>query len=454
MLSDLTEGFSAALSKIGLKKRLTEANVQESVREIRLALIDADVNLEVIKFFIARVKERALKTEVLQSITPGQQFTKILHDELVGILGDAQVSLDLAEPSRMSHILLCGLQGSGKTTTCAKLANRIKDKRDVLLVSLDPYRPAAAEQLKRLASQVGVAYFERGDQKDIKKIIKAAQKHAKREVHNLIIWDTAGRTQVNEELLQELKRIDKLIDPREKILVVDSMTGQQALSVAKSFKETLNITSLIFTKFDSETRGGAVLSVKEVVGAPIKFIGVGEKIDAFDTFVPQRMAERILGMGDIVGLVNKAKEVVDEQQATKMAEKLSKNEFDLQDFLEQLQQLKKMGSLQGILGMLPGVGQKLSNMNIDETQFDKIAPIICSMTTVERKKPFILNNNRKQRISKGSGTTIMEVNRLLKQFQQMKSMVHKMKNPNKMKKMMSQVMGQDFDPSMLESMNR
>ncbi|HMB01782.1 MAG TPA: signal recognition particle receptor subunit alpha, partial [Spirochaetota bacterium] len=369
MLDVLTDKISGVFAKLGRRKRLTEANIKEGIREIRLALIEADANITAIKSFINRVRAKALGTEVLAAVSPVQMFTKIVHESLVEFFGGSQVApLTLAEPTRVSTVLMSGLQGSGKTTTCAKLAYRFRDKRDILLVSLDIHRPAANEQLKILSEQAGVAFFDRGTEQDLKKIIKAAFKYASKNVHNMIIFDTAGRTQIDQTMLDELKLIYKYVKPVENILVCDSMTGQQALSVASEFKQNVPLTSLIFTKFDSDTRGGAALSVKHVVGAPIKYIGTGEGVSQFDEFAPARIADRVLGMGDVVGLVQKAEASLDKEKNEKLAEKLSRKEFDLQLFLDQLQQMNKLGSMQSLLGMLPGMSQKLKNVNIDESQ--------------------------------------------------------------------------------------
>ena len=445
--------MTVVLSKFKLKKRLTEDSIKEGVRDIRLALIEADVNLKVIKSFINRVKEQALGEKVLKNVSSGNMFIKIVHDNLVHFLGgEANSGLILEPPTRVSNILLCGLQGSGKTTTCGKLANHLKKSRDVLLVSLDIYRPAANEQLKVLADQCNVTFYDRKNEKNLKKIIKDTLKYAKEKVYNCIIWDTAGRTQVDTELMKELVQVTQLIDPCENILVVDSLTGQQAVSVAEAFNQAVSITSLLFTKFDSETRGGAVLSVKEIVGVPIKLIGVGEKISDLDEFVPSRIADRMLGLGDVVGLVNKAQEIFDEEQSEKISKKLKNKEFDLQDFFDQIKQLKKFGSMESILNMIPGMSRKINGDNIDESQFDKILYIIQSMTRDEKKRPFIINNKRKQRIALGSGTNIMEINKLLKKFKEIKSMMSKMNSPAKMKKTMKQIIGEDIDTSMLQSM--
>lgn len=453
MLDNFTTKLTTALDKIRFKKRLTEASIQESIRDVRLSLIEADVNLKVVKAFINRVKEDALGEEVLRDVSSGDTFVKIVHDNLKYFLGGEQEpKVTLNAPTKLSHILLFGLQGSGKTTTCGKLALRLKANRDVLLVSLDIYRPAANEQLKILAEQAGVTFYDREEEKNLKKIIKGATSFAKKKVFNCIIWDTAGRTQVDKDLMTELKQVEKWVQPSESILVVDSMTGQQSLSVAQSFRESVGISSLLFTKFDSDTRGGAVLSVKEIVGVPVKFIGIGEKLSDLDIFSPSRVADRILGMGDIVGLVNKAQEVFDEEQSEKLVKKMKNKEFDLQDFFDHIQKIKKMGSLESVLNMIPGMSQKIADLSIDESLFDKMRYIIQSMTRSEKSRPFIINNKRKQRIANGSGTNIIEINRLLKKFKEMKSMMSKINNPSKMRKAMKQIMGEGIDSSRLNSM--
>ena len=451
MLDRITDNFSTIFNKLGLNKKLTEANIQEGIRDIRMALIEADVALPVIKSFVAKVKEKTLGTEILKGVASREMFIQAVHRSLVDFLGSGEYKgFELLEPTRTTHILLCGLQGSGKTTTIGKIGNHLKNTRNCIAVSLDIYRPAANEQLKIISEQAGIAFFDRGDRTDLKGIIKEAKKYAEKNVYNCILWDTAGRIQVDFELMKELSQVSKWITPNETVLICDSMTGQQALSVAEEFKKAVKIDSLIFTKFDSGTRGGAVLSVKEIVGSPVKYIGIGEKIQDFDEFVPSRIADRMLGMGDIVALVNKAQDVVDEKKASRIAEKIKKNEFDLSDFLEQLEQLNKMGSLQSVLEMVPGMRQKIKNANIDENQFNKLKYIIQSMTLKEKEKPFIINNSRKQRIAKGCGYTIMDVNRLIKRFNEMKSMMKQMSSSAKMKKMMSRLMGGDVDMSMLK----
>ena len=443
MLEKLTKNISNIFSKIGGKK-ITETNISEAIRQIRLALIEADVNILAIKKFINTVKEKSIGEKVIKEVTTGDMFIKLLHDSLVNFLGGEYSSdIQLKEPTRISHVLFSGLQGAGKTTTLAKVAKLLKKKRDILTVSLDIYRPAAAKQLKILSEQVGVAYFEREEEKDINTIIKKSQEFAKNNFKNCILFDTAGRTQVDEAMLDELKKIYNKILPDENIFICDSMIGQTALNVAEKFKSQVQLDSLIFTKFDSDTRGGAVLSVKEVLDVPIKYIGIGEKIDEIDEFNSNRIADRILGMGDIVGLVNKAKEAVDEKESKKLFEKIKNNEIDLNDFLQQLNQMKKLGNMKSILGMIPGLSGKVDASNFKEQELEKIKIIIQSMTKAERKNTYLLNDNsRKVRIAKGAGKTILDLNKVLKKFQEFKNMLRKMNNPSSMKKMMQQ-MGMD-----------
>jgi signal recognition particle subunit SRP54 len=455
VFENLSRRFTQVLGAFGIKKRLTEANIEDSLREIRTALIEADAALPVIKSFIARVKEKALGAELLSSVEPGQQFVKILHDELVALLGGEQVvELKLPDPSRTASLLVCGLQGSGKTTTCGKLARHLKDRRDILLVSLDVNRPAAAEQLRILAGQAGVDFYDRGDEKDPAAIVRGARKHAERHVRNLIVYDTAGRTQVDAEMLSELGRIHKDIKPDETLFVADAMTGQRALAIAKAFRETVPISAVIFTKFDSDTRGGAVLSVKETLGVPIPYVGTGESIEGFEAFNPRRVADRMLGMGDIVGLVEKAQSVVDEKQAMALAEKIKKNTFDLDDFLAQLSQIDKMGGVQSMMEMLPGMGEHSQAAAAEVPRLRRMRAILQSMTGVERQKPFMINNSRRLRIAKGSGTTVLDVNQLLKRFDDMRGMMRKMKNPAQMKRMLSQLGVNADDPASLARLER
>ncbi len=441
MLKNITDGFSHIVQKITKKGRLTETQIQEGIRSIRLALIEAEVNIEAIKKFIAKLKEKALHQEIVKNVQAGDMLVKIVHDLLVETLGQEKISLNLKESTQITGVLLSGLQGSGKTTTLAKMAYRYKNKRDVLTVSLDFNRPAANEQLKILSKQAGVAFYDRGEEKNLKKIVHNVFQLAKRNAHNLIFFDTAGRTQIDEGALAELTEIHRFVKPDETLLVMDSMMGQQALPVANRFKAAVPLNGLIFSKFDSDNRGGAVLSVKEVVGVPVKFIGVGERIDELDEFDPKRIAERILGMGDIVGLVEKAKEVVDEEEAKRLSKKLKQNKFDFEDYLAQIRQFKKMGSLSSIVSMMPGMANKINPENIDEGEMKVTEAIILSMTPFERKEVIYFNNSnsRKMRVAKGSGTNLLKVNKVLKKFFEMKKMMKNFQNSRKMKKVLTKM---------------
>lgn len=443
MFDHLSEKLSNVFSKMGLKKRLSEENIQEGLREIRLALIEADVNLSVIKTFIADVKEKALGQEVIKNVRPVDQFIKIVSDGIYELLGGSSADeLALAEPTQISTVLMAGLQGSGKTTTVGKMARRFKEKRRVLTVSLDIYRPAANEQLKIVSEQAGVSFYDRTEHNkndNLKKIIKDVLKYAKKHDFNLVFFDTAGRTQVDEAMLDEIRQVQKEIKPFETLFVADSMTGQSALDVAKAFSEAVKITGLVFTKFDSDTRGGVVLSVKNILSVPVRYVGTGESIKDLDLFDAKRISERMLGMGDIVGLVNKAQESIDEDKAEKIAKRMSQNQFDLQDFLDQLEQIGNMGSLESIMKMIPGMSQQMNNMPagaVNDKDLKKMRSLIQSMTPREREQPFVLNNSRKLRVARGAGHNILAVNQLLKRYNEMKSMMKKMNNPKKMKKMM------------------
>ncbi len=442
MLRNLTDNFSHVIQKITKKGKLTTTQVEEGIRDIRLALISAEVHLKVIKGFINELKEKAINQEIVKNVKAADMLVKIVYDLLVETLGAEKKSeLLLKEPTKITNVLFSGLQGSGKTTTLAKIAHRYKNKRDIVTVSLDLNRPAANEQLKILSEQVGVQFYDRGDERDLKTIVKKTQAFAKKNVCNLILFDTAGRTQVDEEALKELKLIYSLIQPEENIFVIDSMMGQQALALANQFKQTVPLDSLIFTKFDSDNRGGAILSVKEIVGAPIKYVGIGEKIDQLDEFDPKRVADRILGMGDVVGLVEKAQEVVNEEEAEKLAKKLKQNEFDFEDYLSQLRSFKKMGSMSSLMSMIPGMANKINPDNIDESEIKFTEAIILSMTTFERRKYNYLSNSnsRKLRVARGSGTNLLQVNKVLKKFFEMKKMMKNFKNSSKMKKILSKM---------------
>ncbi len=413
---------------------ITETNVNDAMRQVRLALLEADVDFQVAKKFIARVKEKALGEEVLRSVTPGQQIVKIFHDEMTTLLGGDAAPLNLDKPAR---ILMVGLNGAGKTTSSAKLAAYLKKQgRTPLLIASDLQRPAAIEQLATLARQIDVpVYTPPPNEKDVTRSAKASLAWAEQQNGNVQIFDTAGRQEVDTALIEEIKQLKEFLQPQEVLLVADAATGQQAVSVATHFHEALGITGIILTKLDGDARGGAALSMREVTQRPIKFGGVGEKLDQFELFVPDRLAGRILGMGDIVGFVEKAAEAIDEEEALRMERKLRTASFDFNDFLAQFKMMRKLGPLENILGMLPGMGN-LQGLSVDEKQINRIEAIVLSMTREERTRPDILNARRRQRIARGSGQTVTEVNQLLQRFTQMRKM---MKNTGKMKKMMAQM---------------
>jgi len=422
--------------------KISEGNVDEALREVRLALLEADVNFKIAKGFIARVKEQALGEAVLASVSPGQQITKIIHDELVVLLGSSNARLEVG--GNPSCLLLCGLHGAGKTTSAGKLARLLKKQgRSPLLVAADVYRPAAMEQLATLGEQVGVPVFVRQGEKDVLKIARGALEEARANNLNTLIFDTAGRLQVDEGLVQELVRLRDLVKPQEILLVLDAATGQEAVSVATHFDEALGITGSILTKLDGDARGGAALSMKSVTGRPIKFVGVGEKLDEFEAFHPERMAGRILGMGDVVSLVEKAAETIEEDDARRMEEKLRKGQFTLEDFLEQMKAMKKLGPLENVLGMLPGGDEMLKNADLSkgEKEMRRMEGLICAMTIKERRAPNILNASRRKRIAAGSGVSVAEVNTMLKKFFEMQQMMKKMGKMQKMMKKMGGGMG-------------
>ena len=425
MFEDLSLKLEKALKKVTGQGKLTESNISDTLREIRRVLLDADVNFKVAKNFIERVSLKALGKEVLSSISPGQLITKIIHDELTDLLGSQQSQLKF-NPSGVSVILVVGLQGSGKTTFSAKLANKLKEqKRKVLLTAADVYRPAAIEQLKILGKQIDVPVFSVLE-KDAIKAAKDSLKEAKANNLDTVIIDTAGRLHVDENMMAEVLKIKEIVNPDETLFVVDSMTGQDAVNSAKAFNESVNFDGIVLTKLDGDARGGAALSIKSVVGKPIKFVSNGEKLKALEVFFPERMASRILGKGDIVSLVEKAQETIDEREAENLEKKFRKNKFDFDDFLKQIKMIKKMGSLSSLIGMIPGVGSQLKNAQIDDNAFIKIEAIINSMTLKERVSPKILNGGRRKRIARGSGTSIQDVNRLLKKFSEMKKMMSKL----------------------------
>jgi signal recognition particle subunit SRP54 len=419
--------------------KISEENVAESMREVRMALLEADVNFKVARDFIERVKAKSLGAEVVQSIQPGQQIIKIIHDELVDLLGSEHAGLQLT--GSPTCLMLVGLHGSGKTTSSAKLARLIQRQgRQPLLVGVDVYRPAAMDQLETLGKQLQVPVFLKRGEKDVLAIARAALEYAKTEHRNVVIFDTAGRLQIDEPLVQELVRLRDLLKPTEILLVLDAATGQEAVNVTTHFDRALNITGAILTKLDGDARGGAALSLKAVTNKPIKFAGIGEKPEDFEPFHPERMASRILGMGDVVSLVEKAAEAVDMEEAQRMEEKMRKGQFTLEDFLEQLRQMKKMGPLESIVSMLPGGSEMIkgADMTKQERDFRRMEGIICAMTLQERRTPQILNARRRQRIAKGSGVTVTEVNTLLNKFSEMQQMMKKL---GKFQKMMARMGG-------------
>ena len=431
----LSEKLGAAFKKLRSKGKLNETDIKEAMREVKMALLEADVNYKVVKDFVKTVSERAVGQEVLESLTPAQQVIKIVNEELTALMGSSNARIEF--PSKPPCVvLMCGLQGSGKTTHSAKLARYFKEQgHRPLLVACDIYRPAAIEQLQIVGEKAGAKVFEMGKENPVK-IATEALKYAKDHGNDLVIIDTAGRLHIDEVLMEELKQIEAAVHPNEILLVVDAMTGQDAVNVADTFNKALPITGVILTKLDSDTRGGAAISVLQVTGKPIKFAGTGEKIDDLEPFHPDRMASRILGMGDVLTLIEKAQGAVDEKEAAKLAQKMKENSFDMNDLLENLRQISKMGSIKQLLGMIPGLGSKIENMDIDEKQFTRIEAIITSMTPAEREKPSIINPSRKRRIAAGSGTRVEDVNRLLKQFDQMKTMMKQMTKKGGKRRMM------------------
>ncbi len=439
MFDSLSGKLQQAFKNLRGLGKISEDNVAEPLREVRLALLDADVNFKVAKGFISRVKEQALGEEVLASVQPGQLIVKIIHDELVTLLGDTNARLETG--GNPSCLLMVGLHGSGKTTSSGKLARLLKKQgRQPLLVAADVYRPAAMDQLKTLGEQVGVSVLALKGEKDVGKIARAALDEARAKACNVLIFDTAGRLQIDEELVQELVDLKSLVKPQEILLVLDAATGQEAVSVATHFDEALGITGAILTKLDGDARGGAALSFKSVTGKPIKFAGLGEKLDEFEAFHPERMAGRILGMGDVVSLVEKAAEVIEEDEAKRMEEKMRKGEFTLEDFLEQMRAMKKMGPLENIVGMLPGGDEAIKGADLDKGQEElrRMEGLICAMTPTERRNPAILNASRRKRIAAGSGVKVSALNSMLNKFFQMQQMMKKM---GKMQKMMAKMGG-------------
>lgn len=426
MFEEISQKFEILFRKIRGQARITESNVSETMREIRRVLLEADVNYKVVKEFTEKVQQKALGQEVLRSITPGQMLIKIIYDEMVNLMGSTRTDIRFSM-NPPTIVLVVGLQGSGKTTFCAKLANHLKHKgRHPLLVSTDIYRPAAIEQLRQLGEQIQIPVFPGVEYNDLAsdavQIAVSSIDFARRNYRDVVIVDTAGRMHIDEDMMKEVERIKEALKPHEILFVVDSMIGQESVNVAKEFNDRLNFDGVVLTKLDGDARGGAALSIKAVINKPIKFVSVGEKLDALEPFYPDRIASRILGMGDIITLVEKAQKQVDEEKARKLEEKLRKNQFTLEDFRDQIREIRKMGPLKEILSMIPGVGSAIRNVDIDEKELVRIEAIINSMTPEERRKPNIINASRKRRIAMGSGTTVQDVNRLLKQFEEMQKL--------------------------------
>lgn len=427
LFSGLSERLSHIFSKITKRGKLTELEIKEAMREVRIALLEADVNYMVVKDFIKNVSEKAVGEEVLKSLTPAQQVIKIVNEELTALMGSTNSKLAVS-PKPPTIIMMCGLQGAGKTTMCAKLGYYLKKSgKKPLLVACDIYRPAAIDQLKVVGKQAGCEVFEKGMQNPVK-TAKQAVEHALKQNLDTVIIDTAGRLHINEELMKELADIKKELSPTEILLVVDSMTGQDAVTVAETFNEKLDITGVILTKLDGDTRGGAALSIKAITGKPIKFSGVGEKIGDLEPFYPDRIASRILGMGDVLTLIEKAQEAVSEEDAKKLEKAFKENSFTFEDYLAQIENMKKMGNLKDVIAMIPGLGSKLKNVDIDESQIKRNKAIIQSMTPKERRNPELIKSSQRKRIADGSGTSIQDVNTLLRQFEQTKEMMKMMKN--------------------------
>lgn len=423
MFDNLSERLERSFKILKGQGKITEINIADALKDVRRALLDADVSYKIARDFTNNVKEKAIGANVIKSVQPKQQIIKIVHDELIDLMGGEHTEINIQKS--FSVILIAGLQGSGKTTFTAKLANLLKKKKgkNPLLVAGDVYRPAAIEQLKVMAEQVGVSVYTEEDNKDPVKISKAAIKHAKNNAHDLVIIDTAGRLAIDQEMMKEISNIKKAVDPDEILFVVDSMTGQDAVNTAKEFNDLLDFDGVVLTKLDGDTRGGAALTIRSVVNKPIKFVGTGEKVEELDVFYPKRMADRILGMGDIVSLVEKAEEQIDQEEARRLQKRIAKDQFDFNDFLKQLNSIKKMGNIKDLVGMIPGMGKLTKNLDIDNDAFKGIEAIIRSMTPEERTNPKILNGSRRKRIALGSGTNLQEVNRLIKQFGDTKKMM-------------------------------
>jgi len=448
MFDSLTDRLEQSFKLLKGQGRISEVNIAETLKDVRRALLDADVNYKTAKDFTDTVKEKAIGQKVVESVKPGQMMVKIVHDELASLMGGSAEELDLS--GNPSVILMAGLQGSGKTTFSGKLAKFLKSKKskNPLLVAGDVYRPAAIDQLKVVGEQIDVSVYTEEGQKDPEKIAKSAIKYAKSNGHDLVIIDTAGRLAIDEQMMNEVAGIKKAVNPNETLFVVDAMTGQDAVNTAKEFNERLDYEGVILTKLDGDTRGGAAISIRSVVDKPIKFIGTGEKMENIDVFHPDRMADRILGMGDVVSLVEKAQEQYDEKEAQKLNKKIARNEFDFDDFMAQIKQIKKMGNFKDLASMIPGMGKALKNMDMDDDAFKGIEAIIQSMTPEERKNPKLMNGSRRKRIAQGSGNDIQEVNRLIKQFTETRKMMKKMKNGGKGMKNMMQNMQQQMGGQM------
>lgn len=430
MFENLTDKLEKSFKILKGEGRITEVNIAETLKEIRRALIDADVNYKIAKTFTDKIKEKALGMDVIKSVRPGQMFVKLVHDELIALMGSEKVELKLKQ--NPSIILMAGLQGSGKTTFSAKLAKFLKTKkgRQVMLVACDVYRPAAIEQLKTLGSQIDIpVYFEENEKNPVK-IAQNAVKEAKLKGYNTLIIDTAGRLSIDEEMMQEISNLKQALKPEDILFVVDAMTGQDAVNTAKEFNDRLDYDGVVLTKLDGDARGGAALSIKAVVNKPIMFISTGEKLESIDIFYPDRMADRILGMGDVVTFVERAQQQMDEEEARRLQKKIAKNQFNFNDFYSQIQQIKKMGDLKELVSFIPGMSKLMKNIDIDENAFKSIEAIILSMTPEERENPTIINGSRRKRIAMGSGTNIQEVNRLLKQFEETRKLM-KMVTTNK-----------------------
>ncbi|MEE4196088.1 MAG: signal recognition particle protein [Bacteroidales bacterium] len=441
MFENLSDRLEKSFKILKGQGRISEINVAETLKDVRRALLDADVNYKIAKNFTDTVKKKALGQDVINAVKPGQMMVKIVHDELAELMGGQAIEINLK--GNPTVILIAGLQGSGKTTFSGKLAKHLQSKKQKspLLVACDVYRPAAINQLKVLGEQINVPVYTEEENKDPVKIAKNAIKQAKKEGNNLVIIDTAGRLAIDEQMMNEIAAIKKVVDPHETLFVVDAMTGQDAVNTAKEFNDRLDYEGVVLTKLDGDTRGGAALSIRSVVNKPIKFIGSGEKLDAIDVFYPERMADRILGMGDIVSLVEKAQEQYDQDEARKLSKKIAKNQFDFNDFLSQIGQIKKMGNIKDLAAMIPGMGKMLKKVDIDDDAFKGIEAIIQSMTPEERENPKLINGSRRKRIAMGSGNDIQEVNRLIKQFTETKKMMKMMKNGKGMGGLMNKMPG-------------